>query len=180
MTPELAAAYWKLELLPSEDLPVIAMSWLETGHSSHNAAALTGVTQPHPEMSECAPLFEAALRDVGAPMPSRREAAWIVIRDVLARIDNGALDPMAGADFLTTGIDSDIQFFQRPDLDGQRSEPGRLFAGEELGFENILGLYWAVDDGADPAACAAEVKQEARRLLRTLYATKPDLREVPP
>jgi hypothetical protein len=176
MPPEVAAAFWKLGLLSSEDLPTLAMAWLEAGHSSHNAAVLAG--EFNPSMSECAPLFEAALREIGAPALTLPESAWSVIHWTLSSIDNGKLDPVAGAEFLTLALhlnSRDIALFDRPDLDARRHAPNVRFAAEELGLEEVVGLYWVLDDdGFDRRTIALELRGEARRLLGGLFSTKPD------
>ena len=90
-----AAAFWQLELLPSEDLPPIAANALEKGLDSPSLRILAG------EMEKVAsivgPLFLAALRELGIPLPDPASAQMTAARFYARKIVDGSLSPYEGA-----------------------------------------------------------------------------------
>lgn len=172
LSPEQAAAFWQLNALDGEDVSRLTMQWLEEGAESPTVAGLAG--QPNLTLSDCREAFEKSLRELGAGLLlSEREAAWRYIQTLLIAVRERASAPLDAA--------HDIVGLQRDGIDlfpPQNLTPdGKGYAGEELGIEMILGLYWALEDvdhsDAVVAEMTAELGAECQRVLDLFYTDPP-------
>jgi hypothetical protein len=90
-----AAAFWQLELLPSEQLPTIAVSALENGYDSPSLRILAGETERI--ASTVGPLFVKALHELGIAIPDPASARMTVARYYARKIVDGSISPYQGA-----------------------------------------------------------------------------------
>jgi len=90
-----AAAFWQLELLASEDLPLIAANALERGSDSPSLRILAGEAEK--VASTVGPLFLRALHELGIPLPAPASAQMTVARFYARKILDGSLSPYEGA-----------------------------------------------------------------------------------
>lgn len=176
LTPAQAAAFWRLNLLDGDDISRLAMDWLEAGSASDNVAVLASETNT--TLWEHSARFEATLKELGAdPAMSKERAAWFTIRTLLGAIAAGDINPLDGA--------YDIIALQRAGFDlfplRNLASDGRPYAGEELGVEGILGLYYELDDvdirGARAVQATRELRDEAARVLEAFYTSPPMFEE---
>jgi hypothetical protein len=95
METEIVAARWSLGYLGSEQLPQIALAWLEAGMDSPTMRVLAG--EPEPVMSEVGPIFEQMLAELNIQVPSQSVAAVRLARRAAQEISNGTKSPYVGA-----------------------------------------------------------------------------------
>ncbi len=91
MTPIEASAFYKLKLLTSNDLVAIAENWLVQDLTTSTAAILAG--EMNPIMSDCGPLFETSLKELGVQIPDEDTAIQIVLKIYLRKITSGSVTP---------------------------------------------------------------------------------------
>jgi hypothetical protein len=171
LSPQQAAAFWRLNALTGEDVSRLTMQWLEEGTESPTVAVLAG--QSNLTLSDSCEAFEKCLRELGAgQVLSKREAAWRYIQTLLIAVRERASTPLDAAHDIVMLQRAGIDLFTPRNLDPD----GNAYAGEELGIEMILGLYWALKDvcnsDADVAEMTAELRVECQRVLDAFY-TKP-------
>ena len=94
-TLRLAAARRQFDLLPSSELPELAMRALETGFASASIRELAG--ELHPTWADSGPLFERILHDLRIVTPPPPEAAHALARHYAEQILSGAVSPYEGA-----------------------------------------------------------------------------------
>jgi hypothetical protein len=168
LSPEQAAAFWRLEMLTGDDISRLAMQWLEEGADSLAVAALAGETGA--TVRDHGEAFERCLRELGAAAPlSEREAAWRYIQTLLIAVREGAAAPIDATHDVLTMDRKGIAIFPARNL----AWGGTQYAGEELGIESMLGLYWTLDD-ADASKRVVEqattdLKAECLRVLEVFY-----------
>jgi hypothetical protein len=90
-----AAAFWVMDLLPSEHLPDMATHALAAGHDSPTLRQLAGETERI--RSTVGPLWETSLRELGIAFPSRASAQLVVARHYARRIVERTMTPYEGA-----------------------------------------------------------------------------------
>ena len=95
MDIKLAAAYWSLESLASEELPAIALGALEQGLDSPSLRALAVMRAP--AMSEAGPLFHSCLAELDIDIPPQAAAAIAIARHHAHTIIKGRITPYEGA-----------------------------------------------------------------------------------
>jgi hypothetical protein len=141
------------DVVGSDRLVRAGLDALLAGVDTPALAQLAGLTRrEEPEASDLfeAVLDELALRD-GLP-GTRVAAAWWIVRRTLARIVDGTVDPVAGADRIW-------------DL----AHPGQWF--DSAVAPVVQGLITAYDiDGADDPARLEEAREEIRAAARALLA----------
>lgn len=172
LSPQQAAAFWRLNALTGEDISRLTMQWLEEGVESPTVAGLAG--QPNLTLSDCRDGFEKCLRELGAgQLLSEREAAWRYIQTLLIAARERASAPLDAAHDIVALQRAGIDLFPRRNL----TSDGNAYAGEELGIEMILGLYWALEDvdhcDGDVAEMTAELEVECQRVLDVFYTNQP-------
>jgi hypothetical protein len=95
MKIETAEILWELNILKPKDLVNAAVEWLVEGINSESLLLLAGLES---EGMEKAPtLFELALRELGKPILSRKEALFSYARLMSVEILQGKIDPYKGA-----------------------------------------------------------------------------------
>jgi hypothetical protein len=90
-----AAVLRQFDLLPSSDLPRLAMLALEAGLDSSSIRELAG--ELHPTWADSGPLFDLVLHDFGIVAPTQPEAAHALAHHYAEQIISGALTPYEGA-----------------------------------------------------------------------------------
>ena len=125
-------------------MPAIACEALADGFDSPSLTALAGEIEP--VMSSIGPLFEAALRELGIPVPTKREAAIRIARSVAVRIVSGELAPYEGA----------RRIWQQVELPLQE-------AGEVNVFLDLASEY--PDDESGQSEYDTAIIEESRKLV---------------
>lgn len=131
-----AAALYSLNLVLSEELVEVADAALDAGLYSDSLGELA--TERNPIMSECGPLFESALSELGLCVPSVDDSVWIVLGELLSRIAHGALEPREGMALV------DEYLVLR---DHVTAPPGGYLGGSH-GIEELVGALLAIVDVA--------------------------------
>ncbi len=91
----LAATRRQFDLLPSSELPELAMRALEAGFDSSSIRELAG--ELHPTWADSGSLFERVLHDLGIVTLPQPEAAHALARHYAQQILSGAVSPYEGA-----------------------------------------------------------------------------------
>ena len=91
----LASARHAIGLLGPDELAQLADSALASGIYSPALDELASLRKPV-VMADAAPLFEAAIAELGGTIPTASDAAWHVARQHLSEISNGGVSPQAG------------------------------------------------------------------------------------
>lgn len=111
----LTAARLALGEQPTEELPAIATDALLRGLDSPSLREAAGASAS--DVRDARDLFEAALAELGVEMPDEQDALWILVRDTLQRIVEGAVPPLAGAQWIwghaywRTTLEGDLRVF---------------------------------------------------------------------
>ena len=95
MNPQVIAARWALGRIYSEQLPQIALQWLEDGFDSPTLRILAGETNPI--MSEVGPIFERVLEELNIAVPTSAEYVLHLVREVAQNIVEAKITPYDGA-----------------------------------------------------------------------------------
>jgi hypothetical protein len=82
--------------LRSRELVALANRLVDAGAEGPAICALAALAPAAP-MSDAAPLFERALRDLGRPALSSRQAHYVLIREIAIALTTGELRPSTGA-----------------------------------------------------------------------------------
>lgn len=90
-----AAVRRQFALLPSSDLPELAMRALEAGLDSPSTRELAGELRP--TWVDSGPLFDRVLHDCGIVSPTQPEAAHSLAQHYATQILSGVLTPYDGA-----------------------------------------------------------------------------------
>lgn len=93
---ELAAARWRLDRLPADEIQRLAVRLLESGYSSPALDSLAG-TPAFALGTDLRELVDQVFRDVEHPMPTASGAALRLARQVAADIVMGRVAPYEGA-----------------------------------------------------------------------------------
>jgi hypothetical protein len=88
MRLEVVVARWILGLVPSEELPDIAVHALEVGLDTPALRQLAGELRPI--MRDAGPIFEKVLVELGTRLPTKSEAGLIVAREYATEITEGS------------------------------------------------------------------------------------------
>lgn len=120
-----------------KELQGIAIIWIEHGHDFPELHELAWA--PVLSWIEADLLFEATATTMGLSLPSREEAAEILIYYHLRRIAQGQCMPEEGL----AGMMRDAY---RPELS---DKPSTVHVGDSVGFEHFIGAYWGYDDLRD-------------------------------
>ncbi len=148
LDPQVAAAFWKLKLLSTHAIKEIAMHWLEGGAESLEVAALAGDRDGN--FFECSKLFERCLSEMGARNSvSEKNSIIIAMRFLLGQIKEEKIDPFIGVGFIISEFNHEkYKLFQERDpriLKPASCNSGR-YAGQDVGIEYLLGMYYSQDD----------------------------------
>jgi AAA+ ATPase superfamily predicted ATPase len=169
MDPIEAYSLFQLGKLSSDKIVSLANLWLENNIFADSLVHLFGISRPI--MSDVAPLFEKAMKELNVHKPTSLEAAKILIKITLRKIVENKLDPVEGASFLYGEIYHTLT----------NEIPNKNYVGDNLGLEHIfcwLREIWDCRDGSrllyysDLPRSEAEVKfiehlvEEAERWLK--------------
>jgi hypothetical protein len=157
MDTKLAAARWSLGYLSSEDLPQIALVWLQAGLDSPTTRILAADSQPI--MSEVGPMFERVLAEHGIQVPTPALATIQLAQHVAHEIIVGIKAPHVGA--------SEIAVLSR---DNQEANLPLTFAGlasEYEDFDDVQHLKYYGEAKCRKVRQEIETQsvEEARKLL---------------
>ena len=139
MKPIEAYSLYKLNKLSSDRIVSLANKWLEDGLYTSSLGDLGFVTNPI--MSDVAPIFENAMKELGLKEPNKLEAAKILIRMTLNQIVEKDIPPDKGASFLYWDVHHEIT----------DEFPDKKYVGDNLGLEQIfcwLREIWDCRDGS--------------------------------
>ena len=90
----------------------------------------------HPALCDLGALFEEWLAHEGIAVPERERATWTVVRDWIYRIASGGIEPYEGLALLMQEV-----------VYGDFAPADSHYAGDAYGIEELVGLYWAHEDG---------------------------------
>jgi hypothetical protein len=147
------AAFWQLELLPSEDLPTIAISALGKGYDCLSLRILAGETEKI--ASTVGPLFVKALQELGISLPDVASAQMTVARFYARKIVDGSIPPYQGAQHIYRDV-------------VMKANPTQKEAVWKR-FEIFIGLVSEYEDSPRRKKLQKEIEktiiQEAQKLL---------------
>lgn len=146
----LAAARHRLDLLPSSELPVLAISVLEAGCDSPSLRELAG--ELHPTWADTGPLFERVLQELGIQFLRREDSAETVARFYAQQILAGEFTPCEGARHIWREVAN--QYSHDDELWKRYS----IFVG--------LASQWE-DEPSGRVEYERRIREEAQRLLRS-------------
>jgi hypothetical protein len=135
MTFDQYLAAFALGKVLSSDLPEVGVQALREGYDSVDLAALAGSTSRYDSPRELEEMFMRGLRHLNKAIPGRAEAGR-VLRDYYATlVANGAMAPREGAAKIVR-------------LSHELGDvlPSKDYAGDGLGVEKLLGLFYSHDD----------------------------------
>ncbi len=135
MTFAESTAAYVLRILPPESLPAVCVVALEAGLDSASLAVLAGESA-RSDPSELRALFEAAIRELGLPLPSPIEAAEVLKRHYATQVATGTLPPKQGADLIVERVLRRIDHLL----------PRGAYVGESFGIARLVGLFYDYDD----------------------------------
>jgi hypothetical protein len=141
-------------VLPTSEMVRIANALLERGDYSSVLGELA--TLRNPVMADAGPLFEQALEELGAHVPSRDTAIWVLLRHHIGQIAAGSLSPR-------DGLRGMVELCDQAHLYAETRE----YVGDSHGLERLLAFFhgyadveerptdvgpWSVRKGRDPDA----------------------------
>lgn len=170
MSLEILAARYALDMLPSDDLPMIATGLIIEGRESVHLSCLAGALgSAHP--AQLRELFAFGLRDCGVPVPDRLDAAKRLVQDVATEVSDGTIAPSKGAELIA-------------DINGRVYEDlvaaGERHVGVTLGVGRVLGLYYELDELTRNGTTRRNIESELREECDHLASTRPSVREPIP
>jgi hypothetical protein len=157
-TIEEGMALFSLGLLDPDDIPALALRFVNEGRDVPDMAAIASslpIEHPADRRSD----FERAVRLAGYLLPSRVEAAQTLKRIYAERGASGFLGPRDAARLIM-----DVFDVVQNDLPNARA-----FVGDPFDIAKIIGLYYSYDDiSHDDAQAALELDHELVDELRRL------------
>ena len=94
-TLDVTAAKYVLGLVDAENLPALAMQWIQEGHDVPALWQLASLTTPTRE--DAIPALKEALQEIGVSLPDRRRAVMLLALKTARRIVQSNLPPYEGA-----------------------------------------------------------------------------------
>jgi hypothetical protein len=120
-SPEIAAVWARLDMLPPERAPLWAAHWLVAGYDGEHVVHLAGL--PRDDSREIRDILPGALQDCGVSLPESDVAAATGVFMHLARMH---IDGLAGAVWVVQKVDEVVM--KSGYAEGVRALPlGRLF-----------------------------------------------------
>ena len=149
------AAFYKLNLITSDDIEPIATKWMLEDKGGVAVACLA--SQHHSSLREISNEFEEALQEIPLNIPDTREAVKMAFGYHLQQILN---DPefyllhLNAIVHLDRDYSGKINLFDRPDCDQHFREnkirhpnsTSSKYVGQEFGVESLIGLYYQKHD----------------------------------
>jgi hypothetical protein len=156
-------ADYVLGIITAYDLPAVALRAIMDGHESLSLAALAGCSPQTYNRWETEELLSAALRELSIGLPSRDEAAQIIIDDALRSALAGTVSPASAVTRIVSGA------YYGSDAPLRDS----MIAGDSLGIGDLVGVYWMYDEADQPwSPSAQELDREAFKALQDLSARR--------
>jgi len=163
MTLAVSLADYVLGIIAPHDLPGVALRALLNGDEAPSLAALAGTSPRTYDRWEVEALLGAALRELHLRLPSRDEAAQIIIDDTLRRALTNEMSPVAAI----SRIVDDAYYASGA------SERDSTVAGDSLDLCEIVSMYWKYDDADQPwSPPREELDKEALAALDRLHARR--------
>ena len=151
-------ADYVLGTIAPHELPALCLRALEAGHESLSLAALAGMTAASYERWEAEELWAAALGELGVILPSKDEAANLIIDDALRRSLRGETTPWEAVSRI-------VAAHHASDAD-QRDQ---RVAGGSPGLGGLVGIYWMYDEVDEPWGPSREqLDHDALEELRSI------------
>jgi hypothetical protein len=148
-----ALALHSLGLLAVEQIPEVAMLFLDEGCDVLDMAALAGalaIDHPADLRSE----FERAVRSAGRAPPTPIQAAQTLRRIYAQRGSSGTLSPREAAGRI-------VEIFRLVEQELPAPSVGSRYLGEAFRISGLIGSYYALDDVPfDDAKAAQEIERE--------------------
>jgi hypothetical protein len=138
---KLAAARYRLETASSDDLVRAADEALSRGVYSYSLGEL--FTLGHPVLPTARPLFEAALRELGIPLPSKAEALGTVLAVHTRRIAEGAVSPEDGVASVYNEVGFLLEWRPATDQERDVAEDARRLVGLTEHYGRIREGYYS-------------------------------------
>ena len=160
MDHSLTLALWSLGRLKSEELPVIASTWLAGGLDSPSLRQLAG--EASPIMSDVAPLFERSLAELELRAPGKEEALHRLARYYAERIINGTMSPHEGAGMIWWEVTN------------QLDTPSPLFLSFVGAASELDEIPDILEDGADRREYVRELETSIVANARKLLEEEPN------
>jgi hypothetical protein len=147
VTPDQAAALWKLRLLPPEVIGTLALNWIEQGADMGSPELAVIALNPPSSLSAVGPSFEAALGEMGVDLPTSDQSVLMTLELYLRAIVEGLMSPMAGMEAIHELYhDRGDAELRHPNRDGNDSQ---AYLGEDLGLEYLYTWYRELHDAED-------------------------------
>jgi hypothetical protein len=127
-------ANYILDNIKLSSMPDAAVQALIEGLDSPSLVKLAGESGDHSNLFEIEELFRHALSELGLSLPSKEEAAHILISYWAEHIVSGLVQPREGARHILIDVYHKMDF------------PNEKMVGEELGINRLLGLAYEYDD----------------------------------
>ena len=147
MTLELSEALFRIGRLHGENLPAVAIELLEAGYDTSAVRALAGLDKP--TLRDAGDLSEQVLRELERPRVGQDEAAWIVARDLAAKVVSGEVSPRDAC------------------------RMGASFAIETNYHAAFMPFYAADDDYDLPFHTIAQIDQDIMKYCRGVTGSSP-------
>jgi hypothetical protein len=145
-----AATRREFDLLPSSELPELAMAALEAGLDSPSLRELAG--EIHPTWADSGPLFARVLHDCGIALLSKPRAAEDLARYYAQQILAGAMTPYEGARRIWWKVANEFS------EDQAAAQPYLIFVG--------LASEWEDYEAGRPDY-ERQIRDEAQKLLNS-------------
>jgi hypothetical protein len=133
----LFAARLRLGNLDANQMQAVVDALVDDGFMSENC--LTALTSTPPSRDDVEPAFMDALKFFDFPVPiTEEDAVCLAIRYWLNQIAADAIAPSNGLNCLMKDVYHTDCFI--------RKRAGETYVGECFGVQNLVGLYWSLDD----------------------------------
>jgi hypothetical protein len=157
MTLEEAAAFVALDLMNAEDLPGLALAFLEQGFDSPSLCDLASRARSD-DPRELRDLFHQVLRELKIGVFAQLQAAEILKRYFAREVVEGRMSPESGAFRIIHEV------YAKSGIDEQ---PGRYY-GEAFGIHALAGAYYQLDDFGITDPIREELKQDIVNACRDI------------
>ncbi|MFN0021761.1 MAG: hypothetical protein ACKVP0_26235 [Pirellulaceae bacterium] len=127
---QLTAAKLVLGLLYSWEIPPVADRALLNGEYSPAFAELAAIDNPI--MSEVEPVLIKAIAELGLRLPSRPDAAWLIVRNCMQLI-------VLNAESLRTAL----SLLKETSYAVRDVMPDSQYVGDNLDLGSLIGIYWS-------------------------------------
>lgn len=162
MDAKLTSAFFSLDLLKTDDLPNIAIGFLENGLESYSLAILAGEKEPNP--FEARSLFKKALIELDINIPTYDDAIRDIVQYYCQTIISGNKTPYEGAksilDDVYKKLEDDKELLTFIGLISEFDDFSDDIRLDYYGEEYCKNIRSGVEE---------QIKQEAQRILESLW-----------